>query len=47
MLTKVEETNMWQTHIFGLDQTVIIALMVLVIVAALALAIFLIRKPKK
>lgn len=46
MITKAEKTNMWQTQIFGLDQTVFIAL-VLVIVAVLALAIFLIRKMKK
>jgi hypothetical protein len=46
MSTKAEKTNMWQTQIFGLDQTVFIAL-VLVIVAVLALAIFLIRKMKK
>ena len=46
MSTKAEKTNMWQTQIFGLDQTVFIAL-VLVIVAVLALAIFLIRKLKK
>lgn len=47
MLTKAEKTNIWQTQIFGLDQTVFIALMASVIVAALALAIFLLRKPKK
>jgi len=46
MSTKAEKTNMWQTQIFGLDQTVFIAL-VLVIVAVLALAVFLIRKMKK
>ena len=45
MFTKAEETNMWQTQIFGLDQTVFIALVVVVIVAALA--IFLIRKLRK
>jgi hypothetical protein len=47
MITKVEKTNIWQTQIFGLDQTVFIALIALVIVAVLALAIFLIRKMKK
>ncbi len=47
MNTKVEKTNMWQTQIFGLDQTVFIALIALVIVAVLVLAIFLIRKMKK
>ena len=47
MSTKAEATNMWQTQIFGLDQPVFIALMVLVIVAVLALAIFLICKLKK
>jgi hypothetical protein len=46
MFTKVEKTNMWQPQIFGLDQTVFIAL-VLVIVAVLVLAIFLIRKMRK
>ena len=46
MSTKAEKTNIWQTQIFGLDQTVFIAL-VLVIVAVLALAIFLICKLKK
>jgi hypothetical protein len=45
MFTKAEETNMWQTQIFGLDQTVFIALVVVVIVATLA--IFLIRKLRK
>jgi hypothetical protein len=47
LFTKVEKTNMWQTQIFGLDQTVFIALVVLVVVAVLAAAIFLIRKRKK
>jgi hypothetical protein len=47
MFTKAEKTNMWQTQIFGLDQTVFITLIALVIVAVLALAIFLIRKMKK
>jgi hypothetical protein len=47
MFTKAEETNIWQPQIFGLDQTVFIALMVLVIVVVLALAIFLIRKMRK
>jgi len=46
MFTKVEKTNMWQPQIFGLDQTVFIAL-VLLIVAVLASAIFLIRKMKR
>ena len=46
MSTKADKTNMWQTQTFGLDQTVFIAL-VLVMVAVLALAIFLIRKMKK
>ena len=46
MSTKAKKTNIWQTQIFGLDQTIFIAL-VLVIVAVLALAIFLIRKMKK
>ncbi len=45
MFTKAEKTNMWQTQIFGLDQTIFIALITLVIVAALA--IFLIRKMRK
>jgi hypothetical protein len=47
LFTKVEKTNMWQTQIFGLDQTVFIALAVLLTVAALASAIFLIRKLRK
>ena len=47
MFTKAEKTNMWQIQIFGLDQTVLIALVVLVVVAVLAAAIFLIRKRKK
>ena len=47
LFTKVEKTNMWQTQIFGLDQTVFIALVVLVLVAGLAVAILLIRKRKK
>lgn len=47
MITKVEKTNIWQTQIFGLDQTVFIALIALVIVAVLILTIFLIRKMKK
>ena len=47
MSTKAEETNMWQPQIFGLDQTIFIALAVLLIVAALASAIFLIRKIRK
>lgn len=46
MFTKAEETNMWQPQIFGLDQTVFIAL-VLLMVAVLVLAIFLTRKMKK
>ena len=45
MTTKAEKTNMWQTQIFGIDPTVFIVLIVLVIVAVSA--IFLIRKMKK
>jgi hypothetical protein len=47
MTTNAEKTNMWQTQAFKLNPIVFIALIVLVIVAALALAIFLIRKMKK
>jgi hypothetical protein len=46
MFTKAEETNMWQPQIFGLDPTIFIAL-VLLMVAVLVLAIFLTRKMKK
>jgi hypothetical protein len=47
MVTNAEKTNMWQTQAFKLNPIVFIVLIVLVIVAALALAIFLIRKMKK
>ena len=47
LFTKAEKTNMWQTQIFGLDQTVFIALTGLLSVAALASAIFLILKLRK
>jgi hypothetical protein len=47
MFTKAEETNMWQPQIFGLDQTVFIALVVVVIVAFLAVALFLVRKMRR
>jgi hypothetical protein len=47
MFTKAEETNMWQPQIFGLDQTVFIALIVLAVAIVLVSVIFLIRKMKK
>jgi hypothetical protein len=47
MFTKAEKTNMWQPQIFGLDQTVFIALVAVVIVVVLASAIFLTRKMRR
>ncbi len=47
MFTKAEKTNMWQPQIFGLDQTVFIALLVVVIAVVLTLALFLIRKMRR
>jgi len=46
MFTKAEETNMWQPQIFGLDPTIFIAI-VLLMVAVSVLAIFLVRRMKK
>jgi len=43
MFTKVDKTNMWKPQIFGLNPTVFLVLVV-VLVAVLAVAIFLIRK---
>lgn len=45
IITEVEETNMWQAQIFGIDPFVFIVPIIAVIVAVLA--IFLIRKMKK
>jgi hypothetical protein len=47
MFTKAEKTNLWQPQIFGLDQTVFIALVVLVMFVVLASALFMTRKMKK
>jgi hypothetical protein len=47
MFTKVEKTNMWQPQIFGLDQTVFIALVVVVIAVVLVSALFLILKMRR
>ena len=44
IFTKADKTNMWQTQIFGLDQTVFLVLVIVLVVAVLAVAIFLIRK---
>jgi hypothetical protein len=46
MFTKAEETNMWQPQIFGLDPTIFIAIVVMM-VAVSVLAIFLIHRMKK
>ena len=46
MFTKAEETNMWQPQIFGLDPTIFIAI-VLLMVAVSVLAIFFVRRMKK
>ena len=46
MSTKAEKTNMWQTQALELHPIAFIALIVLVIVAVLILAVFLIRKMK-
>jgi hypothetical protein len=45
IITKVEETNMWQAQIFGIDPFVFIVPIIAVVVAFLAF--FLIRKMKK
>lgn len=44
MFTKVDKTNMWQPQLFGLDQPVFFALAAVVVVAVVAVAIFLVRR---